>query len=82
MTQNPRSITDRKLPSDLQEDVMSFPGRRLLELEQEQQAAAVAAAAQPPSKAEDRTEAEEDGGDERWRRGEADRYDPESFPFR
>ncbi|XP_013879396.1 cyclic AMP-dependent transcription factor ATF-6 beta [Austrofundulus limnaeus] len=73
----PVSITDRKLPTDLQEDVMSFPGRQLLEIKPEQQAAA-----QPPSKVEDKTEAEEDGGDERWRRGEAERYDPETFQFR
>ncbi|XP_037549372.1 cyclic AMP-dependent transcription factor ATF-6 beta [Nematolebias whitei] len=75
----PVSITDRKLSTDLQEDVVSFSGRRLLEIEQQQ---AAAAAAQPPSKVEDKTEMEEDGGDERWRRGETERYAPESFQFR
>ncbi|XP_041868567.1 LOW QUALITY PROTEIN: cyclic AMP-dependent transcription factor ATF-6 beta [Melanotaenia boesemani] len=72
----PVSITDRKLPTDLQEDLMSYTGRRLLEIEQQQ------AAAQPHSRVEDKTETEEDGGDERWKRGEAERYTPESYQFR
>uniref|UniRef100_A0A3Q3A0U4 Cyclic AMP-dependent transcription factor ATF-6 beta-like n=1 Tax=Kryptolebias marmoratus TaxID=37003 RepID=A0A3Q3A0U4_KRYMA len=70
----PISITDRKLSDDLQEDVMSFTGRRLLEIEQQQQQQQQAAA-QPPSKVEDKTEMEEDGG-------EAERFAPESFQFR
>ncbi|XP_028255865.1 cyclic AMP-dependent transcription factor ATF-6 beta isoform X1 [Parambassis ranga] len=76
----PVSITDRKLSTGLQQDdAVSYTGRRLLEMQQQQQAAG-----QQPSRAEDRTEAEEDG-DERWKRGgggEAERYAPESYQFR
>lgn len=56
----PVSITDRKL-SGLQDGVVSYTGRRLLEIEQHQQEAS---SSSPASRAEDRTEAEEDGGDE------------------
>uniref|UniRef100_A0A8C4IPF3 BZIP domain-containing protein n=1 Tax=Dicentrarchus labrax TaxID=13489 RepID=A0A8C4IPF3_DICLA len=63
----PVSITDRKL-SGLQEGVVSYTGRRLLEFEkqryQQQQQEAAAAAAQPASTVEDRTETEEEAGDE------------------
>ncbi|XP_049457402.1 LOW QUALITY PROTEIN: cyclic AMP-dependent transcription factor ATF-6 beta [Epinephelus fuscoguttatus] len=57
----PVSITDRKL-SGLQDGVVSYTGRRLLEIEQQQQQQQ--AAAQPPSRVEEKTETEEDGGDE------------------
>jgi len=70
------SITDRKLSTGLQEDVVSYTGRRLLEMEQQE------AAAQPLGKVEDKTETEEDGGDERWKRGETEKYSPESYQFR
>ncbi|KAM4539024.1 cyclic AMP-dependent transcription factor ATF-6 beta isoform 1-T1 [Odontesthes bonariensis] len=72
----PVSITDRKLSTGLQEDVVSYTGRRLLEIEQQE------AAAQPHGKVEDKTETEEDGGDERWKRGETEKYSPESYQFR
>lgn len=70
------SITDRKLATGLHEDVVSFTGRRLLEIEQHQQAP-------PPltNKVEDKTETEEDGGDERWKRAEA-KYAAEPYQFR
>lgn len=64
----PCSITDRRM-SDLQEGVVSYTGRRLLEIEQQQQEAA---AAPPPSRMEDRTETEEEGGEEA----------PDSYQFR
>ncbi|KAK2830904.1 hypothetical protein Q5P01_018835 [Channa striata] len=66
----PVSITDRKLSAGLQEGVVSYTGRHLLEINQQQQAAA-----QLLSKVEDKPETEEDGG-------EADRYAPESYQFR
>ncbi|XP_029299390.1 cyclic AMP-dependent transcription factor ATF-6 beta [Cottoperca gobio] len=60
----PVSITDRKL-SGLQDGVVSYTGRRLLEIEQQQQQhRQQQAAAQPLSPDEDKTEMEEDGGDE------------------
>lgn len=62
------SITDRRM-SDLQEGVVSYTGRRLLEIEQQQ---LQDTAAPPPSRAEDRTEAEEEGGEEA----------PDSYQFR
>ncbi|KAM9384689.1 cyclic AMP-dependent transcription factor ATF-6 beta isoform 2-T2 [Pholidichthys leucotaenia] len=74
----PISITDRKFPTGLQEDVMAFSGRRLMAIEQQQQQTAAPA---PPSRVEDRTEAEEDAGEERWKRAE-ERYAPESYQFR
>ncbi|XP_039977068.1 cyclic AMP-dependent transcription factor ATF-6 beta isoform X2 [Xiphias gladius] len=73
----PVSITDKKLSTGLQESVVSYTGRRLLEIEQQQQQQQQQqhVAAQPPSGLEDRTETEEDGG-------EAERYAPESYQFR
>lgn len=66
------SITDRKL-SGLQDSVVSYTGRRLLEIEQQQQQQRREAEAAPPaSRVEDRTETEEEGGDDA----------PESYPFR
>ncbi|XP_054461507.1 LOW QUALITY PROTEIN: cyclic AMP-dependent transcription factor ATF-6 beta [Anoplopoma fimbria] len=59
----PVSISDRKL-TDLQDGVVTYTGRRLLELEQQQQQQQQRAAAQPPSRVEDTTETEEDVGDE------------------
>uniref|UniRef100_A0A8D0AD47 BZIP domain-containing protein n=1 Tax=Sander lucioperca TaxID=283035 RepID=A0A8D0AD47_SANLU len=62
----PVSIMDRKL-SGLQDGVVSYTGRRLLEFEQQQQQQQhkqQQAAAQPRSRVEDRTETEEDAGDE------------------
>ncbi|TDH03683.1 hypothetical protein EPR50_G00144460 [Perca flavescens] len=67
----PVSITDRKL-SGLQDGAVSYTGRRLLEFEQQQQQQQQQqqhkqqqqAASRPPSRVEDRTETEEDAGDE------------------
>ncbi|XP_034748698.1 cyclic AMP-dependent transcription factor ATF-6 beta [Etheostoma cragini] len=64
----PVSITDRKL-SDLQDSVVSYTGRRLLEFEkqqqqQQQQQHKQQQAAAKPIRVEDRTETEEDAGDE------------------
>uniref|UniRef100_I3JBZ8 BZIP domain-containing protein n=1 Tax=Oreochromis niloticus TaxID=8128 RepID=I3JBZ8_ORENI len=72
----PVSITDRKLATGLQEDMVSFTGRRLLEIEQRQQEAAPST-----NKVEDKTETEEDVGDERWKRAE-EKYAAESYQFR
>ncbi|XP_059206076.1 LOW QUALITY PROTEIN: cyclic AMP-dependent transcription factor ATF-6 beta [Centropristis striata] len=75
----PVSITDRKL-SGLQDGVVSYTGRRLLEIGQQQQQQQQQqqrqqqqqAAVRPPSREEDKTETEEDGADEA----------AESFQFR
>uniref|UniRef100_A0A8C7Y073 BZIP domain-containing protein n=1 Tax=Oryzias sinensis TaxID=183150 RepID=A0A8C7Y073_9TELE len=70
----PVSITDRKLSEALQEDEMSYTGRRLLEIEQQ-----LKAAPQPHVRVEDKAEAEEDGGDERWRRAQVEGYESDQF---
>ncbi|KAM3596369.1 uncharacterized protein V6R79_013266 [Siganus canaliculatus] len=57
----PVSITDRKL-SGLQDGVVSYTGRRLMEIEIEQQQFQEAAAS--PSRAEDKTETEDEVADE------------------
>ncbi|XP_027892537.1 cyclic AMP-dependent transcription factor ATF-6 beta isoform X2 [Xiphophorus couchianus] len=75
----PVSITDRKLSASLQEDLVSYTGRRLLEIEQQQDRQADP---QPLQKIEDKPEKPESGGDERWKGGEAERYAPESYQFR
>ncbi|XP_032437254.1 cyclic AMP-dependent transcription factor ATF-6 beta isoform X2 [Xiphophorus hellerii] len=75
----PVSITDRKLSASLQEDLVSYTGRRLLEIEQQQDRQADP---QPLQKVEDKPEKPESGGDERWKGGEAERYAPESYQFR
>uniref|UniRef100_A0A3B3TU14 Activating transcription factor 6 beta n=1 Tax=Poecilia latipinna TaxID=48699 RepID=A0A3B3TU14_9TELE len=75
----PVSITDRKLSAGLQEDLVSYTGRRLLEMEQQQERQADP---QPLQKVEDKPEKPESGGDERWKGGEAERYAPESYQFR
>uniref|UniRef100_G3P5J8 BZIP domain-containing protein n=1 Tax=Gasterosteus aculeatus aculeatus TaxID=481459 RepID=G3P5J8_GASAC len=62
----PVSISDRKL-SGLQDGVVSYTGRHLLETppqQQQQQRRRQEAVAPPPSRVEDRAETEEDGGDE------------------
>ncbi|XP_005804780.1 cyclic AMP-dependent transcription factor ATF-6 beta isoform X2 [Xiphophorus maculatus] len=75
----PVSITDRKLSASLQEDLVSYTGRRLLEIEQQPDRQADP---QPLQKIEDKPEKPESGGDERWKGGEAERYAPESYQFR
>ncbi|XP_061597415.1 cyclic AMP-dependent transcription factor ATF-6 beta [Cololabis saira] len=76
----PVSITDKKLSTGLQEDVVSYTGRRLLEIEQRQQRRQQQQQA-APSAVEDKTEAEDDG-EERWKRGEVERDPVESYQFR
>uniref|UniRef100_A0A672YRD4 Cyclic AMP-dependent transcription factor ATF-6 beta-like n=1 Tax=Sphaeramia orbicularis TaxID=375764 RepID=A0A672YRD4_9TELE len=73
----PVSITDRKLSAGFQDDSVSYTGRHLLEIEQQ-----AAAAAPPPNRVEDKTETEEEGGDERWKRGETERFTTEPYQFR
>ncbi|KAM7384870.1 hypothetical protein PAMA_011975 [Pampus argenteus] len=78
----PVSITDRKLSTDLQESMVSYTGRRLLEIEQrqqqrqqqqqQQQRQQQPVAVQPPTTEEDKMEMEEDGDTERY----------ESYQFR
>ncbi|XP_024154227.1 cyclic AMP-dependent transcription factor ATF-6 beta [Oryzias melastigma] len=70
----PVSITDRKLSEALQEDEVSYTGRKLLEIEQQ-----LKAAPQPHARVEDKAESEEDGGDERWRRGQVEGYESDQF---
>ncbi|KAE8282568.1 Cyclic AMP-dependent transcription factor ATF-6 beta [Larimichthys crocea] len=71
----PVSITDRKL-SGLQEGVVSYTGRHLLEIGQKKQQQyrqqQEETATHPPSRVEDKTETEEEGGDDA----------PESYQFR
>ncbi|XP_012711808.2 cyclic AMP-dependent transcription factor ATF-6 beta isoform X1 [Fundulus heteroclitus] len=76
----PVSITDRKLSTSLPEDLVSYTGRRLLEIERLQQKHQ--AVPQPLSEVEDKEEKQEAGGDEQWKRGEAEKYAPESYQFR
>ncbi|XP_076023676.1 cyclic AMP-dependent transcription factor ATF-6 beta isoform X2 [Genypterus blacodes] len=84
----PVSITDRKLSTGLQDSMMSHTGRRLLEIEQQQQQQQQHQQQQrpepspPPGEAEDKTETEEDGGHERWKTGETERYAAEPYQFR
>uniref|UniRef100_H3CBA6 BZIP domain-containing protein n=1 Tax=Tetraodon nigroviridis TaxID=99883 RepID=H3CBA6_TETNG len=61
----PVSISDRRA-ADLQEGVVSYTGRHLLEMEQQQETAA------PPHRGEEKSETDEEGGEEL----------PESFQFR
>lgn len=75
----PVSITDRKLSAGLQEDLVSYTSRRLLEIEPHQQRQAVP---KPLRKAEDKPEKREVAGDERWKGGEAEGYTPETYQFR
>lgn len=74
-----RSITDRKLSAGLQEDLVSYTSRRLLEIEQHQQRKAIP---KPLRKVEDNPEKREVAGDERWKGGETEGYTPETYQFR
>lgn len=60
------SISDRRL-TDLQEGIVSYTGRHLLEIEQQQQEAVV-----PPHRVEEKSETDEEGAEEL----------PESYQFR
>ncbi|XP_029918931.1 cyclic AMP-dependent transcription factor ATF-6 beta isoform X2 [Myripristis murdjan] len=70
----PVSITDRKL----HDGVVSYTGRRLLEIEQQQQQHRPPP---PPSREEDKTETEEDAGEDRWKR-DVERDATEAYHFR
>ncbi|KAF5888296.1 cyclic AMP-dependent transcription factor ATF-6 beta isoform X2, partial [Clarias magur] len=75
----PVSITDRKLPSALEEGEELRTGRHLLVYEttpEPGQGASDGAAA------EDRLEVEEDTGEDRWRRGDVERESADAFHFR
>lgn len=61
------SISDRRM-TDLQEGIVSYTGRHLLEIEQQQQEETVA----PPDRVEEKSETEEEGAEEL----------PESYQFR
>ncbi|KAM9414690.1 cyclic AMP-dependent transcription factor ATF-6 beta-like isoform 2-T2 [Salvelinus alpinus] len=71
----PVSITDRKLETGLQEEVVPHAGRRLLEFE----------TAQEHSRVEERMdpeEEEEEGGEDGWKGGEVERESTDSYQFR
>ncbi|XP_058264451.1 cyclic AMP-dependent transcription factor ATF-6 beta isoform X2 [Hemibagrus wyckioides] len=70
----PVSITDRKLPSALEDGEEPHTGRRLLVYEPDHVVTDKAA--------EDRLDSEEDIGEDRWRRGEVERENAETFHFR
>uniref|UniRef100_A0A674BPR0 Cyclic AMP-dependent transcription factor ATF-6 beta-like n=1 Tax=Salmo trutta TaxID=8032 RepID=A0A674BPR0_SALTR len=68
----PVSITDRKLETGLQEEVVPHTGRRLLEFE----------TAQGHSRVEERMDPEEEGGEDGWKGGEVERESTDSYQFR
>ncbi|XP_055750362.1 cyclic AMP-dependent transcription factor ATF-6 beta-like isoform X2 [Salvelinus fontinalis] len=70
----PVSITDRKLETGLQEEVVPHAGRRLLEFE----------TAQEHSRVEERMDPEEEveGGEDGWKGGEVERESTDSYQFR
>ncbi|KAI5627664.1 cyclic AMP-dependent transcription factor ATF-6 beta [Silurus asotus] len=70
----PVSITDRKLPSALEEGEELHPGRRLLVYDPGQVV--------DDRVVEDRLDSEEDTGEDSWRRGEMDRDNSDTFHFR
>lgn len=66
------SITDRKLETGLQEEVVPHTGRRLLEFE----------TAQGHSRVEERMDPEEEEGEDGWKGGEVERESTDSYQFR
>ncbi|XP_052328009.1 cyclic AMP-dependent transcription factor ATF-6 beta-like isoform X3 [Oncorhynchus keta] len=68
----PVSITDRKLETGLQEEVVPHTGRHLLEFE----------TAQEHSRVEERIDPEEEGGEDGWKGGEVERESTDSYQFR
>ncbi|XP_013997193.1 cyclic AMP-dependent transcription factor ATF-6 beta isoform X2 [Salmo salar] len=68
----PVSITDRKLETGLQEEVVPHTGRRLLEFE----------TAQGHSRVEERMDPEEEEGEDGWKGGEVERESTDSYQFR
>ncbi|KAM9495540.1 cyclic AMP-dependent transcription factor ATF-6 beta [Clarias gariepinus] len=75
----PVSITDRKLPSALEEGEELRTGRRLLVYETTQESGQ---GASDGAVVEDRLEGEEDTGEDRWRRGDVERENADAFHFR
>ncbi|XP_053093141.1 cyclic AMP-dependent transcription factor ATF-6 beta isoform X3 [Pangasianodon hypophthalmus] len=74
----PVSITDRKLPSALEEGEELHTGRHLLVYDREKEPGRVV----NDRAAEDRLDSEEDTGEDRWRRGEVERDNADAFHFR
>uniref|UniRef100_A0A8C8MBE5 BZIP domain-containing protein n=1 Tax=Oncorhynchus tshawytscha TaxID=74940 RepID=A0A8C8MBE5_ONCTS len=68
----PVSITDRKLETGLQEEVVPHTGRHLLEFE----------TAREHSRVEERIDPEEEGGEDGWKGGEVERESTDSYQFR
>ncbi|KAM9419483.1 cyclic AMP-dependent transcription factor ATF-6 beta-like isoform 4-T4 [Salvelinus alpinus] len=68
----PVSITDRKLETGLQEEVVPHTGRNLLEFE----------TAREHSRVEERLDPEEEGGEDGWKGGEVERESTDSYQFR
>uniref|UniRef100_A0A4W5L3Y6 BZIP domain-containing protein n=1 Tax=Hucho hucho TaxID=62062 RepID=A0A4W5L3Y6_9TELE len=68
----PVSITDRKLETGLQEEVVPHTGRHLLEFE----------TAQEHSRVEERMDPDEEGGEDGWKGGEVERESTDSYQFR
>ncbi|MCI4381432.1 hypothetical protein PGIGA_G00251410 [Pangasianodon gigas] len=74
----PVSITDRKLPSALEEGEELHTGRHLLVYDRDKELGRVV----NDRAAEDRLDSEEDTGEDRWRRGEVERDNADAFHFR
>ncbi|XP_035649136.1 cyclic AMP-dependent transcription factor ATF-6 beta isoform X2 [Oncorhynchus keta] len=72
----PVSITDRKLETGLQEEVVPHAGRRLLEFETAQEHSRVEERMDPEE------EEEEEGGEDGWKGGEVERESTDSYQFR
>lgn len=72
----PVSIKDRKLPSALEDGVEFHAGRRLLVYEPSR------VMNMNISAAEDQLDSEEDTGEDRWRTGEVERENADTFHFR
>ncbi|XP_064836430.1 cyclic AMP-dependent transcription factor ATF-6 beta-like isoform X2 [Oncorhynchus masou masou] len=73
----PVSITDRKLETGLQEEVVPHAGRRLLEFETAQEHSRVEERMDPEEEEE-----EEEGGEDGWKGGEVERESTDSYQFR
>uniref|UniRef100_A0A8C7HCX4 Cyclic AMP-dependent transcription factor ATF-6 beta-like n=1 Tax=Oncorhynchus kisutch TaxID=8019 RepID=A0A8C7HCX4_ONCKI len=72
----PVSITDRKLETGLQEEVVPHAGRRLLEFETAQEHSRVEERMDPEE------EEEEEGGEDGWKGEEVERESTDSYQFR
>nr|XP_046218147.1 cyclic AMP-dependent transcription factor ATF-6 beta-like isoform X1 [Oncorhynchus gorbuscha] len=72
----PVSITDRKLETGLQQEVVPHAGRHLLEFEMAQEHSRVEERMDPEE------EEEEEGGEDGWKGGEVERESTDSYQFR